>query len=146
MAGHSSGGRFRFLFRQDAGLIDRATWARGAVALVAAGLVLLLAETAIGRVGESAKVGIAGLFVIATMLLAASYYFLSAKRFRDRGRPAALALVLPALGLVDAALHFLQPETGGTFPLWFATAADVALAAAAIWNIVELGFLPGRSP
>jgi uncharacterized membrane protein YhaH (DUF805 family) len=144
MASEPSAGRFRFLFRQDAGSIGRQTWALGAASLVVAWLVLVLAERAVARFGASAKVGIAGLFVIATMLLAACYYFLSAKRFRDRGRPVALALVLPAMGFVDAALHFLQPRTGGTFPLWFATLADIALAGVAVWNIVELGFLTGR--
>ncbi|MBV9220446.1 MAG: hypothetical protein JO163_10500 [Methylobacteriaceae bacterium] len=146
MAGQVSPANFRFLFRQDRGTIDRSTWAAGTLILIGAFAVLLVTQAALNRTGYLAKVGLTGLFVMATMLLATCYYFLSAKRFRDRGRPAVLALALPAVGFVDAALHFLQPPTGGIFPLWLATLADVVLAAVTLWNLVELGFMPGEVP
>jgi hypothetical protein len=134
--------RFRFLFRQERGTIDARTWIGGTLALAATWLVLYLADFAADHAGGITKIGVSSLFVLATMLVAACYYFLSAKRFADRGRPRSLAIILPATGFIAAALHYLQPAQGGTFPLWLAFVADAVLAAVAIWNIVELGFMP----
>lgn len=144
MAFPISSERFRFLFRQERGTIDQRTWARGTSALVLTWLVAYLANFAADRAGGITKIGVTSLFVIATMLVAASYYFLSAKRFADRGRPRMLALILPVTGFAAAALTFMQPPSGGTFPLWFAMAADAALVLVAAWNIIELGFWAGR--
>jgi uncharacterized membrane protein YhaH (DUF805 family) len=136
--------RFRFLFRQERGTIDERTWLGGTVALAATWLLIYLANLAADHAGGITKVGVTSLFVLATMVVAACYYFLSAKRFADRGRPRALAIVLPATGFVAAALSFMQPAQGGTFPLWLAYVADAALVAVAIWNIIELGFMAER--
>jgi uncharacterized membrane protein YhaH (DUF805 family) len=144
MAGFLSANGFRFLFRQDRGTIDRSTWRSGACVLLAVWCLFILAEWLANRTGNLAKVGVTGLFVLATMLVAVCYYFLSAKRFTDRGRPKELALVLPAFGLADAALNFMQPREGGTFPLWLTSVADAVLVGIVIWNAVELGFLPAR--
>ena len=145
MAAFLSPAGFRFLFRQDQGSVDRATWRLGFGVLVGVWLLFIAAEWLANRGGDLAKVGVTGLFVLATMLVGVCYYFLSAKRFADRARPRALALILPAAGLAAAALTFMQPSGGGTFPLWLTGVADLGLVGIAVWNVVELGFLPARA-
>ena len=135
-----------FLFREDRGAIDRPTWAAAAAGLAALWILLVLGEMSLNRAGAPARVGVVAIFVIASVLLAVCYYFVSAKRLRDLGRPPALALLLPAVGFIDAVLRAIQPAEGGTAGRWIVLAADLALAAVAIWNIVELGFMPGRAP
>src|SRR6266404_5375890 len=111
-----SAARFRFLFRQESGTVDPHTWICGTGALAAAWLLSFLANLIADHAGGITRIGISSLFVIATMLVAACYYFLSAKRFADRGRPRTLAIVLPAAGFVAATLSFMQPANGGLFP------------------------------
>lgn len=146
MAQPISAERFRFLFRQDRGTIDAATWRPAAAGLGAIFAVCVAVEWLANRSNKTIGIGATAIFILFVMVIAAAYYFLGAKRFRDRGRPPLLALILPIALLLDASLHFLQPVSGGYFPLWFATTGDIVLAGILVWNVVELGFLGQGKP
>ena len=155
-----AGGRmnFHFLYQQGEGEIGVATWWTGLLGLALAG-VLVWAPSAFlpdlvqpGR--ETTTGGIVILILEACygvvaalgfLLVAISLYNLSAKRFRDRGRPPALAGILPLGSLLGGMQHWLVLHLPDIVPLWTARAVDVALFAAVIWNVVELGFLPSRT-
>ena len=79
--------RFRFLFRQDRGTIDASTW-RSAAAVLAMLFVLAAAgEWLANRSGKAIGIGVTAIFILAAMLIAACWYFLSVKRFRDLKYP-----------------------------------------------------------
>lgn len=158
----ASGG-FRFLYRTDAGRIARATWARGALPL----LLAFSALTAVLRqalrftnrpLGERAFIDgstiAAHVYIVvyaaAALLIAISWVNLSAKRFRDRGRPAPLALagLLPLAAFVAGAAHWLQPRVAEVMPRWSVTTLDALALAALIWTIAEMFdlFPGGRKP
>lgn len=141
MAERFSAERFRFLFRQDRGTIDASTWRSTAAMLAVLFVLAAAAEWVANGFGTAIGIGVTAIFILVAMLIAACWYFLSAKRFRDRGRPPVLALVLPVVLLLVGALHFLQPRGGGYYPLWFATLGDIVLTGVVVWTIVELGFL-----
>jgi uncharacterized BrkB/YihY/UPF0761 family membrane protein len=67
---------------------------------------------------------------------------LSAKRFRDLGRaaPVALAGLAPLVALVVGAVHWLQPRVAEVMPRLWVWGADAALVAVIGWTIYELGF------
>lgn len=149
---------FTFLFRTDAGRIDRPTWWRGTMLLVGLLLLLTLGWTALAPwarrgLDERILVELASvaahvyLFVYAfvILLVAVSFYNLSAKRWRDRGRPAALAGALPLALLFAGAADWLVARPQDLMPIWIATALHVLALAVAIWTAVELGCLAGRS-
>jgi uncharacterized membrane protein YhaH (DUF805 family) len=77
-------------------------------------------------------------------LIVISHYNLSAKRWRDIGRPAAFAGLLPLAACICAALHWLEPRVDQAMPRTVTIAADIVLAAIFVWNIVELGGLRRR--
>ncbi len=141
-----------FLFRSDEGTIDAAIWRRGTLLLAS-----IFAALAIGWVfiepyadhdltagiWMTAVIFAANLyrllFGFAILLILVSHYNLSAKRWRDIGWPPALAGLLPFAAGIYAAVHWLEPRVSPALPHAASLAADAALAAVAIWNIVELG-------
>ncbi len=156
--------RIRFLYRMDQGRIDGATWVRGAGALAAilAPLTLIwlalrphivhdLSKSPLFAPEIFAAYAYALSYAFVLILIAASYVNLSAKRFRDRGRPAPLGLasLFPLAVLLVGAAHLapiLHPSVAETMPSWFVGSLDAALVVAALWTIVELGVLPSQAP
>lgn len=148
---------FSFLFRTDEGRIDRPTWWRGTM-LLAGPLVLAtlgwiaLAPWAHRSLDERTLIDLPSLaayvylllYAFVILLIAISFYNLSAKRWRDRGRPAALAGVLPLALLFAGAAHWLVPRSEDMLPMWIALALDGLALVVALWTAVELGCLAGR--
>lgn len=143
---------FHFLFRTDQGRIDRATWWRGTLPLLAlavAGTLGWWALSPYARHDLSDSAFIAPLTIVAyvyllvyafaLILIGVCEYNLSAKRFRERGWPAALAAVLPLSLLFGSALIWFIPQSFDTIPAWVAPVTIVLLVAVAGWNVVELG-------
>lgn len=143
---------FFFLFRSDAGRIDRDTWWRGTVPLVSIAVLMTLGWLAL-RPYAFHDLGLTPfldpatlvaylylvIYAFALILIAICEYNLSAKRFRDRGRPASLAALLPAtLFLVGAVIWFI-PHSFGEVPGWAEPLALVVALAVGAWNVVELG-------
>lgn len=152
---------FRYLYRTDQGRIDRARWISGAapiVALVVVGvLVLWLALPFANRPLSERKfydpaTFAANFYILAfagaLILAAISWTNLSAKRFRDRGRPAPLGLagLLPLAALVTGAAHWLQPRVAEVMPRWTVWGCDALLAVVVVWTALELfDLLPGHA-
>jgi uncharacterized membrane protein YhaH (DUF805 family) len=84
-------------------------------------------------------------FGFCVILISVSHYNLSAKRFRARGRPPALAGLLPLLALFSGAAHWLYPRVSESMPYWTVTLTDAALLTVILWNIVDLGLLKDAS-
>ena len=147
--------RARFLFRNEQGTVDAATWR-----LHAGWLLLLLAALTAGwfalRPYTHHDLATSPLFVpmvvvafayliaysFAVLVIAVSYVMLSMKRFRALHAPAALAGVVPLLALLAASAHFLRTQTPDVVAVWYVVALDVALVAATLWTAVELGIRP----
>jgi uncharacterized membrane protein YhaH (DUF805 family) len=144
MTGFPTSSTIRFLFRTDRGRIDRRTWWHAMAVLVAAWFVALAVQRLLNRSGDITKVAITAAFVVASIFLAVCYYFVSAKRFNDRGKPAEYALLLPAAMFFAAAVRWLGPGLVELLPGWFDYFAGGLAIAVAIWNVAELGILPGR--
>ena len=147
--------RLRFLYQTDQGRIDRATWRRGAGALVAVLLPLTLIWLALQpySVHDLATTPffapmtiLAYAYVIfyafVVMLIIVSFINLSAKRFRDRGLtpPLGLASLAPLLALIAGAVHFWQPRAAEVMSHWYVWSVDALFVAAALWTIYELGW------
>lgn len=143
---------FFFLFRTDQGRIGRATWWRGTVplaALAAAGTLGWRALSPYAHHDLSDSAFIAPLtiaaylyllvYAFALLLIGVCAYNLSAKRFRDRGLPAALAATLPLSLLFGAALVWFIPQSFDTIPAWAGPVTIALVLAVAVWNVVELG-------
>ncbi len=143
-----------FLFRTDAGRIGRQTWWRGtgllAVPLVALTAIWLWLAPTSERDLSTAPLIAAGpliaysyliVYAFAVVLIAISFYNLSAKRWRDRGRPGSLAGLVPFFALLSGAAHWLQPRVASDMPYAYVLTVDVLLGALVIWSIVELGVL-----
>lgn len=143
--------RMYFLFRSEAGRIDAATWWRGTFLLLGIFAVLTIAWHLIEPYADrdlsatpffSIWILFANVYRVlygfALILILISYYNLSAKRWRDIGRPAALAGVLPFLACIAGALHWLEPRVAPAMPHAIPIAADLVLIAVFVWNIVEL--------
>ena len=147
---------FSFLFRSDEGRIARAVWWRGA-ALLAGPLVLFtivwfalepythrgLDERALIDLPTLAAYIYLLLYAFTVLLIAVSFYNLCAKRWRDRGRPASLAGLVPLTLLFAGAAHWLVPRSEGTVPIWIAFALDFLAFGIGIWTMIELGCLAG---
>ena len=146
---------FRFLYREDRGRISRAAWWRATlplavlVALATAGWIAVR-PYAVHDLGtqpfiDGATVG-AYLYLAAyafgLILAAVCSYNVSAKRFRDRGRPGRLAALLPLTAFLTGALVWFIPQSFGTVPGWVGHAGVAVLLAVAAWNVVELGCRP----
>jgi uncharacterized membrane protein YhaH (DUF805 family) len=142
MTGLLSGASFRFLFRDDRGTIDRRTWWLAVAIIVAAWLAVFELERILNRSGDISKVALTAALVFATIFLLVCYYFVSAKRFNARRRPADFALFLPAAIFVATGLRWLGPSLVEVVPDWLHYLSDSAALAIALWNIAELGLLP----
>ena len=55
-------------------------------------------------------------YAFALILCAVAEYFVSAKRFADRGKPPALAGLAPFSLLLAGAAHWYQPRSEGAMP------------------------------
>ncbi len=157
MAQALSEANFRFLYRQAEGVIDAPTWLRASFPPVAIALALLAVALLIApnQPRDLASENFVDMKVIAThvyflvcafalILCAVAEYFVSAKRFADRGKPAALAGLAPFALLLAGAAHWYQPRSEGTMPealtyLFYAAAAGIIA-----WNVIELGFGASR--
>lgn len=151
------GERFRFLYRQGEGIIDRRTWRRAvwppvAIALVATLVWLLVAPR---QMRDLAREGLIDLRVVGAyvylivyafvlLLCAIAEYFVSAKRFADRGQPPALAGLAPFALFFAAAAHWYQPRSEGLMPAWLAWVFDALAFGVVSWTIAQLGFAPSR--
>jgi uncharacterized membrane protein YhaH (DUF805 family) len=155
---------FRFLYRTDQGRIDRPNWLRGALPLVVVlGLTSVVLHDVIGYANRdltqrpfydpatlATNVYIL-VYTLTTLLIGISWVNLSAKRFRDRGRPAPLGLagLLPLAALATGAAHWLQPRVAEVMPAWTVSAFDGMVAIVATWTLLELfdlmpDFMSGR--
>ena len=148
---------WRFLFREEQGVIDAPTWRRGALMLAApmAAMTLIwfvllpyanrdLDERAF--IDPMAIVVYAYLMVFATAILlaAVSLYFLSAKRWRDLGRSPGLTGLPLVLALATGGAHWLQPRVAEVMPWAIVAAFDVCLVGIVAWQIYTLG-MTGRA-
>jgi uncharacterized membrane protein YhaH (DUF805 family) len=147
--------RANFLFRTDEGRIDARTWrvCTAGFCLVLLGLTaiwIVLAPNAHRDIGSSPFFSVATMaayayllvYAFAILLIGICHYNLSAKRWRDRGKPAALAALLPLAVLFAGAAHWLQPRVAEDMSFGYVLACDLLLAAIIVWNIVELAALP----
>ncbi|HXY59064.1 MAG TPA: hypothetical protein VEH76_10840 [Methylocystis sp.] len=146
---------FRFLFRNDKGRIGAATWRRHALRIFAIlvpmyGLWLLVAPYAFHDLKTTpffapmtaVAYAYALVFAFVTIFATISYVNLSAKRFRDRGRPSPLGLasLAPFAAFLAGAAHFFQGLVEGVVPRWQVYPFDAAFVVIAAWTIWELGF------
>ncbi|MGO9004428.1 MAG: hypothetical protein ACLQIQ_15785 [Beijerinckiaceae bacterium] len=145
---------WQFLYRSDAGRIGAGTWWRGALLLAAVlaaltlGLLYVLpyAKHDLGKTpllsGSAFGANVYVLFyAFALIFVGVCYYNLSAKRWRDMGRPPALAGLLPFVGLLAGALHWLEARVGATLPHAMPIIADIVLVLTLVWTIIDLGGL-----
>jgi uncharacterized membrane protein YhaH (DUF805 family) len=150
--------RFRFLYRQTEGVIDRMTWIRASTVPLGIAFVMTLIAwlVAPNQPRDIASQGFFNLGMVlahayliiygfALFVVAVAEYFVSAKRFRDRGRPAELAGLAPFALLVTSAAHWFQPRSEGSMPEWATTAFDLVTLAILVWTAVELAFGPKRT-
>ncbi len=144
MTAFLSAAAFRSLFRDDRGTIDRRTWWLAMATLVVAWLGVFEAQSLLNRSGDITNVVLTAAFVFATIFVLVCYYFVSAKRFSARGRPADFALFLPAAVFVASGLHWLGPSLIEIVPDWLNYLSNGAAIAIALWNVVELGVLRDR--
>jgi uncharacterized membrane protein YhaH (DUF805 family) len=148
---------FRFLYRQAEGVIDRATWVRASLPPIAIGLALTVVawfitpdhprDLATQAFIDGAIVARNIYFLVyafALILCAVAEYFVSAKRFADRGLPGALAGLAPFALLLAGAANWYQPRSEGSMPAAATWAFDAAAAGIVAWSVVELGFRASR--
>lgn len=148
-----------FLYRQDQGEIDAATWRRGAAPLlliivVATILWRLLAPYArhdldtdvFFRPVTILAYAYLVVFSFAVILTAISFVNLTAKRLRAQRRPPMLGSLLPLAMLVAGAAHWLHPRVGDEVPLWSVVALDTLVVVIAGWIVAECTVLAPRRP
>lgn len=153
--------RIRFLYRTDVGRIDRATWRRGALWLLAALAPLTviwfalepysahdLAKSPLWVPMTALAYAYLMFYAFILLLVSISFVNLSAKRFRDLGRPAPLGLagLPPFCVFLAGAAHWLQPRVAEAMPRWQVYPFDAALVAVALWTVVELGVRETKAP
>ena len=155
---------FHFLFREDKGKIDRATWWKAVAGLAGIWLAALLLYQYFGHfsLGDASQLVLhdaeghaeklhklgdgsilifpATVLTVVSFMVGVCYYFVSAKRFQDIDKSGALALVLPLIILLTAAMHWMQPQLGGNNLRWLVYVFDGALSGSVVVNIWVLGF------
>jgi hypothetical protein len=149
---------FRFLYRQSEGVIDRATWARASAVPVGAALAmtaiwLVIAPSAPRDLAHQAFIEMSVVarhlyfivYAFALILCAVAEYFVSAKRFADRGWPQEFAGLLPFSLLLAGAANWYQPRSEGGMPAALLYLFDAVAIGILVWNVVELGFGPSRA-
>ena len=149
---------FRFLYRQSEGVVDRATWARASAAPIGAVFVMTaiwlviapdaprdLTREPLIELSVVAKHLYFILYSFALIFCAVAEYFVSAKRFADRGRPPALAGLLPFSLLLAGAANWYQPRSEGAMPSALTYLFDAITIAIVLWNVAELGFGASRA-
>lgn len=149
--------RFHFLFRSDAGKIDRATWTKFAGAL--AGIVfaatlpwLYLRAHIVHDLSKDrffapeifAAYAYALVYTFALIIIGVSYMNLTSKRYRARGWPNALGLasLAPLAAFLAGALRLapiLSPAATDIVPIWAIWGAEAVFAGVAGWTVWELG-------
>jgi hypothetical protein len=152
-------GRFSFLYRQGEGFLSPREWVLASLPPTTILVVMALAWVALAPTGprDLATQGFFNpeifaafvylpIFTLAVFLCAAAQYFVSAKRFADRGMPPSLAGIAPLSVLLAAAAHWYQPRSEGLAPAWTPLAFDALAVVAILWTIAELGFGASRRP
>ena len=158
MASVLSGEGLRFLYRSEEGVIDRRVWWLGvtplaAILFVMTALWFVLSPYAKRGLDERALLDAMTLtayiylvvFAFAVIFICVCFVILSMKRLRDRGRPPGLAGALPLTALLAGAANWLAPQVDGALVSTLLIVSLVALAAAIVWTIVEMGVLQGES-
>ena len=146
-----------FLFRTDQGVIDRGMWWRSTIFLSGCLAFLSLIWMEVGSYAYEAQSAAARtrlfdpnifaayaylvFFGFCVILIGVSHYNLSAKRCRARGRPPALAGLLPLFALLCGAANWLYPRVTESMPYWTITLTEAALLTSILWNVVDLGLL-----
>jgi uncharacterized membrane protein YhaH (DUF805 family) len=146
-----------FLYRTDQGRIGAGGWWKGVVPL---GVIFIVLTVGAALSKPFMKHDLATspffswpvlaayvyiiVYVFALILVTICFYNLSAKRWRDRGKPSALAGLLPFIALLSGAAHWLYPQMNGEVPAWSLVAIDAAFVIVLIWSVVELGLLRSR--
>lgn len=148
--------RLDFLYRRSEGAIGRRDWALASlpptVVLIVSTLIWLaimpreMRDLSQGLLdlGVAARYLYLIIYAFVIILCAVAQYFVSAKRFADLGKPAALAGVAPFVVFLAAAANWYEPRSEGWAPHWVTLVLDVVAIAAVAWNIGELGFVKGR--
>ena len=157
MSASPTNARLDFLYRRAEGAIGRRDWALASlpptVVLIVSTLIWLAImpretrDLSQGLIDFSVAARYLYLIVYAfvVILCAVAQYFVSAKRFADLGKPAALAGVAPFVVFFAAAANWYEPRSEGWAPHWTTLTLDVIAIAVVAWNIVELGFVKGRA-
>ena len=127
------------LFLATTGRISRTEFWVGAVFIILVGLVAVaVIGGAFGDTALSEEV-----VFVAEVILGYGAYCVMAKRFHDRGRPSAFALLAVAIPLVTSLLTlFGVTQTGGVANL-FGQVLNYVNLADGIWIVVDLGVLRG---
>jgi len=157
MAESQRAARFRFLYRDSEGFVGGREWALASVgpvgiAMASTAIALAIAPDAPRDLAREAFIdpltvarhAYLIVYAFALILCAVAEYFVSAKRFADRGKPPALAGLAPFSLLIAAAAYWYQPRSEGTMPeglVYLFAALAVAIVA---WNGIELGFGASR--
>jgi len=157
MAESQRAARFRFLYRQTEGVIGAGEWALASVGPVGIALVLTaiafavapnaprdLAQEAFVDPLVVARHAYLIIYSFALILCAVAEYFVSAKRFADRGKPPGLAGLAPFSLLLAGAAYWYQPRSEGTMPEELVYAFAALAVAIIAWNVIELGFGASR--
>jgi len=157
MAESPRAARFRFLYRETEGFIGGREWALASAAPVGVALVLTVIALAVAPDAPRdlaheafidpltvARHAYLIVYAFALILCAVAEYFVSAKRFADRGLPPALAGLAPFSLLVAGAAHWYQPRSEGTMPEGLVYVFDGLAIAILAWNVIELGFGASR--
>ncbi len=147
----------RFLFRTDQGRIGTKMWWAGSLGLAGILAVLTaidfllmpyrqhdLAKTPFFDGAVIAAYVYVVVYVFALILIAICFYNLSAKRWRDRGKPSALAGLLPFVALLAGAAYWLYPQMNGDVPAWSLIAIDAAFVIILVWTVIELGAMSSK--
>jgi hypothetical protein len=149
--------RFRFLYRQGEGVVGAREWALASLAPAGIALALTAAAFAVAPAAPRdlaheafvdpltvARHAYLIVYAFALILCAVAEYFVSAKRFADRGLPPALAGLAPLAIFVAAAAHWWTPRSEGMAPAVLPYLGDGLALIVVAWTIAELGFGKSR--